>query len=689
MSQPFPAVLGGRWSALEGGYQSNDSNGLRLPSPTAYGNLAAWYDVSDYSSLVVDGSNRVSLIADKSGNSATNCLCLNGSANNGASSPDSAALDITGDLDLRADINPTSVARLEMLIAKRDAAAAANTSYGLFKNLAGNLQFLWSSGAAVTVVTSTVTLASAGLSALSRFQARVTFDVDNGASGNTVQFWYRTDGNLSSHTGWTQLGANVVTAGVASIANTTASVFVGAQYTGSASDNFSGIIYRAQIYNGIGGTLVFDANFATASKLATSFTESSSNAATVTINSSGDLGARISGERDLVQLTASKQPIYLPWSGTNYGWLNGVSGNYFSTPDSAALDITGDIDLRWYGAMDDWTPATPQGLIAKDNVATQRSYYFRINTGGDLILGWSTTGAAGGIITATSTAKPAFADRAIGGVRATLDVDNGAGGYTVTFFTSTDGSTWSQLGNTVTGVGTTSIFAGTAILEVGSVGTGTLERMSGTTIRAQVLNGINGTVVADFDPSRYTSGTTFTASTGETWTLNGGATIVNRTSVYFDGSDDYMKAAAFSLSQPETVYFTGQQVSWTSDDRLYDGGATNSMLLDQGTAPSPTLRIFAGGGGPTSAALALGTTGIVAGVFNGLSSTLRINRGTTATANAGTATPNGFTLGSSGAGANCANQRTNEVAIYSAAHDTSVQDRVIQYAGRKWGVSGV
>lgn len=81
-------------------------------------------------------------------------------------------------------------------------------------------------------------------------------------------------------------------------------------HTGGTSNPTNGSIYRAQIYNGINGTLAFDANFTTAPKLATSFTESSSNAATVTVNSTGQYGARISGARDLVNMTAANQPIY-------------------------------------------------------------------------------------------------------------------------------------------------------------------------------------------------------------------------------------------------------------------------------------------------------------------------------------------------------------------------------------------
>ena len=60
----------------------------------------------------------------------------------------------------------------------------------------------------------------------------------------------------------------------------------------------------------------------------------------------------------------SNDPKYLDWDGENYVYLPGVSGNYLSVPDEAALDITGDIDIRVQVAMDDWTPAADQVLVS-------------------------------------------------------------------------------------------------------------------------------------------------------------------------------------------------------------------------------------------------------------------------------------------------------------------------------------
>jgi hypothetical protein len=51
------------------------------------------------------------------------------------------------------------------------------------------------------------------------------------------------------------------------------------------------------------------------------------------------------------------------YDGEDFVLLPGASGDYVSTPDAAALDITGDLDLRVRVAMDDWTPAAESILF--------------------------------------------------------------------------------------------------------------------------------------------------------------------------------------------------------------------------------------------------------------------------------------------------------------------------------------
>jgi len=244
----------------------------------------------------------------------------------------------------------------------------------------------------------------------------------------------------------------------------------------------------------------------------------------------------------------SNDPKFLDFTGTKYVYLPSVSGNYLSVPDAAALDITGDIDLRWYGALDDWTPATTNGqtLIAKRQSASQVSYQFRIqdSTGLPQFI-YSTDGT--NTTAVTSSAAPTIADGAPLWVRVTFDTDNGASGNDTKFYTSTDGTNWTQLGTTRTNAGTVTMFSGTSIVEIGSALAGTATAVAGKIYRAQIYNGIDGTKVLDVDTSVINNGsaTSFTALTGQTVTINrstaGKKTVAVTQPTWLFGTDDYME----------------------------------------------------------------------------------------------------------------------------------------------------
>jgi hypothetical protein len=200
------------------------------------------------------------------------------------------------------------------------------------------------------------------------------------------------------------------------------------------------------------------------------------------------------------------------------GVLPGVASNYFSTPDSAALDITGDIDIRAKVMLNDWTPTGSPYIVSKNGVSS--AYHLRLIGGtGQIRFGWFDGSTAR---TADSVGGTGFADGSTHWIRATMDVD-AAGSpseYAVKFYTSEDGITWTQLGATKTGAGPTQLSVGTAVLAVGMFTNGTSDPLDGHVHYADVRNGIDGTVVAEFDPSDWTSGTTWTADTGEVWTIN-------------------------------------------------------------------------------------------------------------------------------------------------------------------------
>jgi hypothetical protein len=245
--------------------------------------------------------------------------------------------------------------------------------------------------------------------------------------------------------------------------------------------------------------------------------------------------------------------------------LPGGSGNYVSTPDNAALDIVGDIDLRADIQTNDWT--ANGGLITKWGAAGVRSYEFAINPDGTLSMVWSTDGTS--VQFANSTIPVPALDGQRLAVRATLDVDNGAAGKTVQFFTApTAAGPYTQLGASVTSGGTTSIFSGAAQVEVGSHTNGTGDVFTGTVYSAEIRNSIGGTLVANPIFSAQPPGTTsFTDAPGRTWTLHASAAITAATSFTFPQVRFYARrfgntTVPLTLSSP-VITGTGTSVSIT------------------------------------------------------------------------------------------------------------------------------
>lgn len=247
------------------------------------------------------------------------------------------------------------------------------------------------------------------------------------------------------------------------------------------------------------------------------------------------------------QLTAGKRTdtgattgtaVEFGYSAEDFLFLDGTSGNYASTPDAASLDIVGDIDLRVRVNMDDWTPAAESTLIAKYTATgNQRSYALAVTTTGALIFRWSEDGTVEK--SETSSAVNTFTNGTTHWVRATMDVDNGAADAAVNFYTSEDGSTWTALGVQQLNGATTSIFASTAVLELGSQTAGTVNRLAGKIYRAQVLTGIAGTSVA----APIASTTSIADATPRTWTVQGTAFLSSH-SVF--GGQAYLQVFSFT-----------------------------------------------------------------------------------------------------------------------------------------------
>ena len=204
---------------------------------------------------------------------------------------------------------------------------------------------------------------------------------------------------------------------------------------------------------------------------------------------------------------------------------NGTTGQCIQTADKAQLDITGDIDIAVHINPTTWKPTGDKGLVGKWlSTTNKRGFAFHSSTSGVLKLYWSTAGTA--TVGGTSTLAVPFSDGTAGWVRTTLDVNNGSGGHDLKFYTAASDpafpSSWTQLGTTVVnaaGAGTTSIFANDEPLNIGQGQTNTGPNQPGYYLRVVIKNGIDGTVVADFNAS-LSGATGYTDAYGNTWTIS-------------------------------------------------------------------------------------------------------------------------------------------------------------------------
>jgi PKD repeat protein len=219
--------------------------------------------------------------------------------------------------------------------------------------------------------------------------------------------------------------------------------------------------------------------------------------------------------------------------GVGFVDLPGTAGNYISAPDHSRLDVTGDLDLRADVALDDWQTNNAK-LVSKMGGAYE--LMLDKSTGG---LRLAFRDSANQLKIRNSTASLPVADGARLQVRGSLDVDNGAGGHTVTFYYRTnttlglsDNSGWTQLGSPITFAGTTTIKTDGTSLALGSSPGGGSSFWSGSYYQAQILNGTTVAANPDFrttgqlisTPPNYSQ---WRDSPGNNYTINGTAWSYN------------------------------------------------------------------------------------------------------------------------------------------------------------------
>lgn len=209
---------------------------------------------------------------------------------------------------------------------------------------------------------------------------------------------------------------------------------------------------------------------------------------------------------------------------SKYAYGCATNGDYFSTPSTTLNNVTGDLSLDVEVALDAWVPAAVQTLVAKDGVSPgTRQFAFNVQTSGVLRLNYSIDGT--NIISSSSTVATGYA----AGTRHHVTVQRQASTGIIKFYTSEDGINYTQLGTDVAGTAGT-LFSTSTAIQFGNL-SGLAFALDGKIYDSHIYKGLKYTtntsaMVADFDPSNWTTGTSWVSiDTGETWTINGNAKI--------------------------------------------------------------------------------------------------------------------------------------------------------------------
>lgn len=237
---------------------------------------------------------------DTCGSEITEGLVVTGASGGYARTLDAAVLDITGDIDIRAEVyhgtwRPGSE---RTMVAKYDD-GTNNRSWRFALNTDGSIRFSWSEDGITPI--HAVSDAEFPFAAARRI-VRATLDVSSG----DVRFFVG-----ESFVGpWVQFGA-IITSAPTSIFSSAANVEVGSR-AGGTTAIWVGVIYGIEIRDGIGGTVVADPDFTDQATGTTSFTDDAGRPWQV-LGAASIAGDFVAGTDTSMSVTAVPGPL---WSTT-------------------------------------------------------------------------------------------------------------------------------------------------------------------------------------------------------------------------------------------------------------------------------------------------------------------------------------------------------------------------------------
>jgi hypothetical protein len=185
-----------------------------------------------------------------------------------------------------------------------------------------------------------------------------------------------------------------------------------------------------------------------------------------------------------------------------------------STPSHSSLNVT-TLDVRLFLSMDPWGPLFFSGHLIGRTADSVNTWVFSIHPDQKL-----RTACAG--VSGPDSVTPISYPAGITPHWIRSTVSFSAGNGTWNYYTSEDGSSWSQLGPANQTAAATAMGSTVSPLTL----PGSTLGFNGRVYYAELRDGIGGTIVANPDFAAQTPGTTsFNDSTGKTWTVTSSGEI--------------------------------------------------------------------------------------------------------------------------------------------------------------------
>lgn len=159
------------------------------------------------------------------------------------------------------------------------------------------------------------------------------------------------------------------------------------------------------------------------------------------------------------------------------------------------------------------------------------------------------------------------------------------------------------------------------------------------------------------------------------------------TNQVFDGVDNFMRTATFTLAKPTYIYLVAKPISYASNDRIIDGYTAHTMALIMVTA-DPKVRLYNWSSG-SYVSYIMNQTQIfrIRYIAGANASTLQVDSGVAGIGTTAGGSAAGVTIAATGAGANFGNIQFYEMIVRNNAGAANYDTSLYNALKRKWGTS--